>query len=98
MISIGRLLVDPWIVFGFTAQFVFFMRFVVQWYASEKKKKTVIPVLFWYLSLLGTVMIFAYSIYRHDVVFISASVLNFFLYLRNLQIYNQSRHEIIQPD
>jgi len=91
-------ILDPWILFGFSAQFIFFMRFVVQWYASEKKKKTVVPVQFWYLSLLGTLMIFVYSIYRHDVVFITASTLNFFLYLRNLQIYHNSHNENVQPD
>jgi len=85
--------INRWIVFGFTAQFVFFMRFVVQWYASEKKKRTVVPVEFWYLSLLGTSMIFVYSVYRKDIVFIVASCLNFLLYARNLQIQKNSTDE-----
>lgn len=84
-------IVDLWLVFGFLAQFVFFLRFVVQWYASEKAKKTVVPVEFWYLSLGGTTMIWLYSIHRRDLVFIAASSLNFFLYLRNLYIYEQSQ-------
>jgi len=75
-----------WVIFGFCAQFIFFMRFVVQWWASEKAKKTVVPILFWYLSMLGTSMILIYSVKRKDIVFITASSLNFFLYLRNLII------------
>ena len=84
---------DLWIAFGFLAQFVFFMRFVVQWYASEKKKKPVVPVAFWYLSVFGTSMILIYSVHRNDVVFIVASCLNFFLYARNLQIQKNSTDE-----
>ena len=90
--------IDQWVVFGFTAQFIFFTRFVVQWYASEKAKRTVVPKEFWYLSLVGTLMILTYSIYRQDIVFIVASSLNFLLYLRNLQIYNKSKDENIKPD
>ena len=89
---------DSWVLFGLLAQFVFFMRFVMQWYASEKEKKTVVPVTFWYLSLAGTVMILIYSIQRRDIVFILASSLNFFLYLRNLQIYFSSKNGDIKPD
>jgi len=89
---------DSWVIFGLLAQFVFFMRFVVQWYASEKEKKTVVPVSFWYLSLAGTVMILIYSIQRRDIVFILASSLNFFLYLRNLQIYFSSKNGDVKPD
>ena len=89
---------NPWIILGFTAQFVFFMRFVVQWYASEKNKKTVVPVAFWYLSIGGTLLILVYSIYRKDIVFIVASVLNSLMYLRNLQIYHHHRNANIEPD
>ena len=90
--------INPWVIFGFAAQFIFFTRFVVQWYASEKKKRTVVPKVFWHLSLVGTLMILVYSIYRQDIVFIVASSLNFLLYLRNLQIYNKSKNEDVKPD
>ncbi len=83
---------DPWIIFGFAAQFVFFLRFAVQWWVSEKKKESVIPVAFWYLSLVGTFMILIYSIKRQDIVFIAASVLNSMIYIRNLVlIYNKKK-------
>ena len=77
---------DPWVIFGFAAQFVFFLRFAYQWYVSEKKKESVIPIGFWYLSLIGTIMILAYSIYRKDIVFSTASVLNAMIYIRNLAL------------
>jgi lipid-A-disaccharide synthase-like uncharacterized protein len=86
--------IDLWIIFGFIAQFVFFMRFIVQWWSSEKAKKTVVPNLFWYLSMAGTTMIFFYSLKRKDIVFISASCLNFFLYLRNLIIAKKAEKSI----
>ena len=79
-------LLDPWVIFGFAAQFVFFLRFAYQWYVSEKKKESVIPIGFWYLSLIGTIMILAYSIYRKDIVFSTASVLNAMIYIRNLAL------------
>ncbi len=77
-------LLNPWIIFGFAAQFVFFMRFVVQWWVSEKKKESVVPVAFWYLSLVGTAMILVYSIRQKDIVFTVASMLNSLIYIRNL--------------
>ncbi len=77
-------LLDPWVIFGFSAQFVFFLRFAVQWWVSEKKKESVIPVSFWYLSIVGTLMILVYSIKRRDIVFIAASCLNSLIYIRNL--------------
>ena len=65
---------------------MFFLRFAYQWYVSEKKKESVIPIGFWYLSLIGTIMILAYSIYRKDIVFSTASVLNAMIYIRNLAL------------
>lgn len=85
---------NPWVLFGFAAQFVFFLRFAVQWWVSEKKKQSVIPISFWYLSLVGTFMILIYSIQRKDIVFIAASLLNSLIYIRNLiLIRNQKNKE-----
>ena len=82
---------DPWIIFGFSAQFVFFMRFVVQWWVSEKKKQSVIPVAFWYLSIAGSLMVLVYSIRQQDIVFTTASVLNTMIYIRNLMLIHSNR-------
>jgi lipid-A-disaccharide synthase-like uncharacterized protein len=77
-------LLNPWIIIGFFGQFLFFMRFIVQWLASEKKKMVVIPKAFWYLSIAGTLVILAYAIHIKDIVFIVAQVLSLFIYARNL--------------
>src|SRR4051812_47924093 len=77
---------NPWIVFGFFGQFVFFLRFIVQWIASEKNKAVTIPMGFWYLSVLGTIIILIYSIHIKDIVFSTAQVLSFFIYGRNIHL------------
>ncbi len=75
-----------WMVTGLIGEGVFFLRFVVQWLASERAKKTVVPMMFWYLSLGGTLLVLAYAFYKEDPVFILAYGLNIFLYVRNLII------------
>jgi len=84
-------LLDLWVIFGFVAQFIFFLRFAVQWWVSEKKKQSVIPVSFWYLSLVGTLMILIYSVHRKDIVFIAASCLNSLIYIRNLMLIKNKK-------
>lgn len=73
-----------WMAIGFVGQFIFGMRFVVQWIATERRKRSVVPVMFWYLSLAGTLVLLTYSIYRVDPVFIAGFSLNMIIYLRNL--------------
>jgi lipid-A-disaccharide synthase-like uncharacterized protein len=73
-----------WIAFGLTFQIIFGLRFAVQWLASEKEKKSVIPISFWYLSLLGGFGLLAYAIHRRDPVFILGQSFGCFVYLRNL--------------
>jgi len=73
-----------WIAVGFVGQVVFGLRFVVQWIATERQRKSVVPVAFWYLSLLGTVILLTYAIYRMDPVFIAGFSLNMVIYVRNL--------------
>jgi lipid-A-disaccharide synthase-like uncharacterized protein len=77
---------DPtmWLVLGFVGQFVFGSRFVVQWIATERQRKSVVPTAFWYLSLCGTIVLLTYSIHRVDWVFIAGFSLNLVIYLRNL--------------
>jgi len=84
-------LLNPWVLFGFAAQFIFFLRFAVQWWVSEKKKQSVIPISFWYLSLVGTIMILIYAIQRKDIVFITASCLNSLIYIRNLMLIRKNK-------
>ncbi len=81
-----------WLALGFTAQFAFFMRFVVQWIASEREKKSVVPVAFWYFSLAGGIMLLAYSIYRKDPVFILGQSMGLVIYSRNLILIARHKH------
>ncbi|MGC9453495.1 MAG: lipid-A-disaccharide synthase N-terminal domain-containing protein [Phycisphaerae bacterium] len=74
----------PWLIVGFVGQFIFGLRFVVQWIATERARRSVVPVAFWYLSLVGTVITLTYAIYRLDPVFIASFSLNMVIYVRNL--------------
>jgi len=68
------------------------MRFIIQWIKSEKEKKSVIPIAFWYFSLLGGTTLLSYAIYRQDPVFILGQSLGVFIYSRNLYlIYNEKK-------
>jgi lipid-A-disaccharide synthase-like uncharacterized protein len=75
-----------WFLVGMAGEGVFFLRFVVQWIASERQKRTVVPVVFWHLSLVGTFMVLAYAIRQMDPVFMLAYSLNVVIYIRNLSI------------
>jgi lipid-A-disaccharide synthase-like uncharacterized protein len=75
---------DGWVVLGFVAQGFFTMRFVVQWIASERARKSVIPVAFWFFSIGGGILLLAYALYRRDPVFIAGQALGLIVYFRNL--------------
>jgi len=80
-----------WLIFGLLGQAMFFMRFLIQWIASEKQKKSVIPVVFWYFSISGAVVLLIYSIYRRDPVFIIGQSVGFLIYTRNLYFIYRRR-------
>jgi lipid-A-disaccharide synthase-like uncharacterized protein len=82
--------IDWWVAFGFLAQFVFFLRFFVAWIQSEKQKKSVVPLSFWYLSIVGSVMILIYALKKQDPVFIVGQFLALFIYARNIMLFKQS--------
>lgn len=83
---------DLWILFGFIAQFMFMMRFVVQWVASERARRSVMPIAFWFFSIAGGALLLIYAIYRKDPVFIAGQGAGLFIYLRNLWlIYREKR-------
>lgn len=73
-----------WIAIGFIGQALFFGRFFVQWIASERSQRSVIPRAFWYLSLAGGSVLLAYAIHQRDPVFIVGQAAGFFIYSRNL--------------
>ncbi|MGQ3674563.1 lipid-A-disaccharide synthase N-terminal domain-containing protein [Xanthobacter sp. TB0139] len=82
---------DGWMILGFVAQFMFTMRFVVQWIASERAQRSVIPFAFWTFSLGGGSLLLIYAIYRRDPVFIAGQALSTFIYIRNLQFALRER-------
>ena len=74
------------IILGLAGQLMFSARFLVQWIASEKRKKSVVPVSFWFLSLFGSFLLLIYAIYRKDIVFTLGQLFGFIVYIRNLLI------------
>lgn len=81
-----------WIVVGFIGQSLFFMRFFVQWLASEKAGASIIPNAFWYFSILGGITLFAYALYRQDPVFILGQSTGLFIYARNLYLIRRKNN------
>jgi lipid-A-disaccharide synthase-like uncharacterized protein len=77
---------DWWVILGFVAQLMFTGRFLVQWIASEKEGRSVIPIAFWFFSIAGGLLLLAYAIYRRDPVFILGQAFGVFVYVRNLYL------------
>lgn len=89
-----------WLAIGFSAQAMFSMRFIIQWLASEKARRSVVPETFWYFSFAGGFMLFIYAIYRMDPVFIFGQGTGLAIYARNIYFIWAARREqarIVQP-
>ncbi|PKN43669.1 MAG: lipid A biosynthesis acyltransferase [Deltaproteobacteria bacterium HGW-Deltaproteobacteria-18] len=79
------------LAFGFVGQIFFFMRFFSQWIVSEKAKKSIIPVNFWYFSLFGSIFLLAYAILRRDFVFIFGQAAGLIIYTRNIFLIKREK-------
>jgi lipid-A-disaccharide synthase-like uncharacterized protein len=88
-VFVGNL--DWAILVGYLAQTMFAMRFVVQWIASERAGRSVVPMAFWVFSIGGGLMLLGYALYRKDPVFIIGQAFGVFVYLRNLQFILRDR-------
>lgn len=75
---------DIWIAIGFFAQIMFSARFLIQWIASERAGRSVVPVAFWFFSIAGGAILFVYALYRRDPVFIAGQGAGLLIYARNL--------------
>jgi lipid-A-disaccharide synthase-like uncharacterized protein len=84
---------DWWAYVGIIAQALFTGRFLVQWIASEKAGRSVIPFSFWILSISGGLLLLVYALYRRDPVFIMGQSLGVVIYLRNLVFVLRERRE-----
>ena len=86
---------DGWVILGFVAQGLFTMRFVVQWIASERAGKMVMPIAFWFFSIGGGLLLFGYALYIRDPVFILGQGFGVFVYARNLyfELRDRRRYE-----
>ena len=81
----GEWKVDPvWFVVGMVGQAVFFSRFLVQWIASERAGRSYVPRIFWWLSLIGSMVLLGYAIHRKDMVFVLGQAFGWVVYARNL--------------
>ena len=80
-----------WKIIGWLGNAVFFSRFFVQWYATEKMKQVVVPQAFWWLSLAGSVTLLCYSLHQQDSVFIFAYAFTWIPYIRNLVIHRRNK-------
>ena len=85
--------IDMWLVIGFAGQAMFSMRFIIQWIMSEREKRSMIPLAFWYFSLAGGASLLIYAIHRRDPVFILGQASGLFIYVRNLYLIYRERHQ-----
>lgn len=83
---------DFWLVLGLIGQCAFMGRFLLQWIASERAGRSIIPVYFWYMSITGSLILFAYAVHRQDPIFILGYSGNSLIYIRNLiLIYREKK-------
>jgi lipid-A-disaccharide synthase-like uncharacterized protein len=80
-----------WLLVGFGAQGLFMLRFVIQWLHSERQRKSVIPLSFWYFSIAGALLLLAYSVHRRDPLFIAGQLVGVAAYVRNLFLIRGER-------
>lgn len=86
---------DIWVAFGFLGQACFSARFLVQWISSERSRKSVIPVYFWYFSLLGGTILAVYAFHRREPVFFIGQAVGLMVYIRNLMLVRKQSPEPI---
>jgi lipid-A-disaccharide synthase-like uncharacterized protein len=82
-----------WLGVGFLAQILFSMRFIVQWIASERARRSIVPETFWYFSLFGGTMLLAYAVYRMDPVFMLGQAMGLIIYGRNIYFIRAHHRE-----
>ncbi len=84
-----------WLAVGLVGQLMFTLRFVVQWIHSERHQKSVIPVSFWYFSLIGGLTVLAYGVHKVEPVIILGQLPGTFVYARNLMLIRREHHDVL---
>jgi lipid-A-disaccharide synthase-like uncharacterized protein len=80
-----------WLALGFLGQSLFALRFLIQWWRSERAGQSLVPIEFWYLSIGGSVLLLAYALHRRDPVFFIGQLTGILVYSRNLHLIHQQR-------
>ena len=83
-----------WLIVGFSGQALFTARFLIQWISSERARKSVIPLAFWWCSIGGSMVLLSYAIWRRDPVFILGQSTGFFIYARNLHLLRREGKQV----
>jgi lipid-A-disaccharide synthase-like uncharacterized protein len=87
-----------WLAFGLLGNAAFFSRFLIQWVVSERKHRSVVPMAFWYLSILGSIILLIYAIHRKDPIFTLAYTPNAVVYFRNIVLRRREDRQKAQED
>ena len=80
-----------WLIIGFIGQTIFASRFLIQWIVSERASKSIIPNIFWWISIVGSLILLSYAIHKQDPVFIVGQSCGFLIYSRNLYLIWQDK-------
>ncbi len=83
-----------WIAIGFLGQALFSARFILQWLISERARRSIIPLAFWYFSLAGGAVLLSYAIHKRDPVFIVGQGMGLIVYIRNLYLIRTGRQKV----
>ncbi len=84
-----------WLGIGFLGQSLFFSRWLLQWASSERREESHIPISFWYMSLIGSVIVLAYALHRLDPVFIAGQSVGTIVYVRNLILLHRAKKRAV---
>lgn len=87
-----------WVMFGLMGQLMFTGRFIVQWIASERAGRSIVPEAFWYFSIMGGLIVLAYGVHRVDPVIILGQLPGVIIYSRNLWLIHKAKREAEAPD
>lgn len=83
-----------WLAIGFTGQAIFTARFLAQWIASERKRDSVVPLAFWWLSLFGGMTLLCYAVHKEDPVIIVGQSMGVLVYVRNLMLVEKKKKRV----